>query len=117
MDDRELYEIEVRVNAASPGPWFQGYWSGKCGLYHGQPAHPGPPACVYTYHLVEGDDYFDRYVSGPEPVTIVGAGENGPMISRQDAEFIANARQDIPRLLAEIARLKHAQGRPDESTT
>lgn len=84
MADEELEAIRRRCDAASPGPWV---------------SH------------VEGRDH----TSGSSFVmTGVGAsrGTNieltGATVADQD--FIAHARQDIPRLLDEISRLRHQSG-------
>jgi len=80
MTDEEIEEIQIRCAAATPGPWKS---------------------------FVEGRDH----TSGSNFI-MVGEGSNrgddielvGATIADQD--FIANARQDVPRLLEEIARLR-----------
>ena len=80
MTDRELEEIRLRCEAAAPGPWVS---------------------------FVEGRDH-----SSGSNFIMTGEGENrsddieltGATVADQD--FIAHARQDIPKLLNEIARLK-----------
>jgi len=80
LDDTELEAISKRCAAATPGPWKS---------------------------FVEGRDH----TSGSSFI-MIGNGEtrsddielSGATVADQD--FIAHARQDIPRLLAEIARLK-----------
>ena len=80
LSDRELNEIRQRCEATTPGPWRS---------------------------LIEGRDH-----SSGSSFIMTGDGEsrgedielNGGTAADQD--FIANARQDIPRLLAEIDRLK-----------
>jgi hypothetical protein len=74
----ELLDIERRVLAASPGPWQS---------------------------FVEGRD-FD---SGSSFIR-VGGGESPdielPGATAADQDFIAAARQDVPRLLQEVRRLR-----------
>jgi hypothetical protein len=85
LEDAELDAIQARCNAASPGPWesfIEGrdHWSGDD-------------------FIRVGDDGADMYVSRDGPGTIRPA-------SAQDLDFIASARQDVPRLLAEVRRLR-----------
>ena len=84
-----LDEIRERVEAATPGPWFVdgpefgGLWvtayrDGES-IAGGQPVHPS-----------HKDQSF---------AVMAGLGD-------EDAAFIAAAREDVPFLLAEIARLQ-----------
>lgn len=78
MTDEELREIEVRANAASEGPWVleDGY---------------GPNCiAISAYPHNSGDVIFTT---------------DGPNFEANCA-FVINARLDIPRLIAEIRRLK-----------
>lgn len=90
MSDDELDAIEQRCAAASPGPWES---------------------------FIEGRDH----VSGDTIIRIGGpVGDEPDMYvyrerdkaSDADYDFIAHARQDVPRLLAEIRRLRN--GRNDQ---
>ena len=84
LSNEELAAIRRRCDAASPGPWVS---------------------------YVEGRDH----TSGSSFI-ITGAGATrgldieltGATIADQD--FIAHARQDIPRMLDEIGRLRQALG-------
>ena len=79
MSEKELHEIETRVNLAQKGVW--------------------------KFYL-EGRDHYcgsNFIMTGNEPqrgndLEIIGATE-------ADYDFIANAKQDIPKLIAEIKRL------------
>jgi hypothetical protein len=77
MTDHELAAIEARANAATPGPW--GWREVGSGFY--------PTAIVY-----------DR-----DDAEVV---KDTDFIVKDDLEFIAHAREDIPKLIAEIRRLK-----------
>lgn len=76
----ELAAIEERCRRASPGPWRS---------------------------FIEGRDHTsgsDFIMTGPpeargEDIEMSGATED-------DQDFIAHARQDLPRLLAEVGRLR-----------
>lgn len=91
-----LDEIEARANAATEGPW--------------------------TTHVAEGERLIRPGVLGaqipPYPVARVRLDNIGYC----DAEFIAHARSDVPRLVAEVRRLQavigatpHASARLAES--
>ena len=80
MTRDELKEIETRCLGARPSPWIS---------------------------YVEGRDHF-----GGSHFIMVGEGENRsddielPGATVADQDFIAAARQDVPRLVAEVRRLQ-----------
>lgn len=77
--------IEVRAAAATPGPW----WS----WVEGRDGHSGG-----TF-IGRGDNRqrsTDLYLS---------SGESNA-VTDEDHDFIAHARPDVPRLLAEVRRLR-----------
>ncbi|WP_329266828.1 hypothetical protein [Streptomyces sp. NBC_01451] len=101
LTDEELAEIEELAGAATPGPW----------------------------HVRQLDDDFAMSLVAISTVPDTGAGERWPDFDHrqivaatlvqqpryvdvaderwdENANFIANARQDIPRLIAEIRRLR-----------
>ena len=80
LDDNELEAIRQRCDRAKPGPWKS---------------------------FVEGRDH----TSGSSFIMTGTDGNRGEDIelsgaTAADQDFIAHARQDIPRLLFEISRLK-----------
>ncbi|MBE9586834.1 hypothetical protein IM792_20465 [Mucilaginibacter sp. JRF] len=77
ITDFELEEIEARCANASPGPW-KAYIEGR--------DHESGSDFIMT-----GSD---------EDIEMLGA-------TVADYDFIANAKQDIPRLVAEIRRLRN----------
>jgi hypothetical protein len=84
MTEEELREIRERANAATPGPWKA---------------------------FIEGRDH----TSGSSFIRTNG-GADAPDIelsgaTTSDFDFIANARQDIENLLAEVEQLRAAAGR------
>ncbi|UYZ12187.1 hypothetical protein A6764_00045 [Brevibacillus sp. WF146] len=79
----ELTAIRERAEKATPGPWL---WSGAKVL-NGKYMFVPQGSYLADTLITFGDTY-----------------ENGGY----DAEFIAHAREDIPRLLAEIERLRTA---------
>jgi hypothetical protein len=92
-----ISEIIARVDAATPGPWVAAkVGSSGCGGIR--------PA----FHNHAGTDCYsdDGDPDCPAAIEIVttDGGYYGP--SWPDAEFVAHAREDVPYLLAEIARLR-----------
>lgn len=91
MDDRpplapgptDLAEIESRANAATPSPWEIN-----------APNRWGPP------------DGFVTVVGGVGDSAVVVAREHEGRSLAVDCEFIAAARSDIPKLIAEVRRLQ-----------
>lgn len=75
----ELREIMARCNAASPGPW-ESYIEGRDHL------------CGSDFIMTGGE------IRG-EDIELTGA-------THADQDFIASARQDIPRLVMEILQLR-----------
>ena len=80
VSEQRLADIQARVDAATAGPW-KSYVEGR--------DHTSGSNFIMTGEGVERGE--DIELSG----ATIG-----------DQDFIAHARQDIPMLLAEIARLK-----------
>jgi hypothetical protein len=79
----ELAAMKARIDATTPGPWTS-YFEGR--------DHTSGASFIQTATqdiYITADDY---------------AGGGGHFCADQD--FIAHARQDIPRLIAEIERLR-----------
>jgi hypothetical protein len=79
----EIAAMKGRVEATTPGPW-KSYFEGR--------DHTGGDSFIQT--LTQ-----DIYISAEDY-----AGGKGHFCADQD--FIANAKQDIPRLIAEVERLQ-----------
>jgi hypothetical protein len=92
VDTERLAEIRARVERATAGPWhvtgLPGQWLAADGYETGM-----------TYHVFESAQR--------------GDGECSSML-KEDAEFVAHARVDVPDLLAEVARLTAALARATE---
>jgi hypothetical protein len=73
-------EIRARAEAATPGPWCTDSWE----IYQGAEYEPG----------------ISQWIGE----TCRGA--TSPEQDRADADFIARAREDVPALLAELARVR-----------
>lgn len=95
-----LGEVRAREKAATPGPWLR---KNPCG--------PGCEACAREdFHGAQDAIVSDRYDG--EDIITCDSGVYGPALA--DAEFIINARTDIPKLLAEVERLeKIIQAQPE----
>lgn len=79
MTPDRLAEIKARVEAASPGPW-----------------RPGMPCDSFC--SCHGPTCHNVWAEGGADITSPCAG-----LSREDAAFIAGARQDVPDLLEGLA--------------
>ncbi len=82
ISDEELKGIRARCDAASPGPW-RSYIEGR--------DHTSGSSFIMVGEG-EGENRADD-------IELSGA-------TTADQDFIAHARQDVPRLLAEVARLR-----------
>ena len=80
MPEEELLEIETRCKAARPGPW-KSYLEGR--------DHTSGSDFIM---VGEGNTRSDD-------IELSGA-------TKEDQDFIAHARQDVPKLLEEIIRLR-----------
>jgi hypothetical protein len=92
VSDEELAAMERRAQAASKAPW-QSFIEGR--------DHRSGDDFIRIGGL--DDDEKDMYVSR----------ERTPA-SDADLDFIAHARQDLPRLIAEVRRLRHPNTATDE---
>lgn len=84
MKREELDEIRKRADKATPGPWYYTKW-----------------------HVATEPDITGGYPPNPASICETADGEYIENYNQADAEFIANARQDVPALLAEVERLQH----------
>lgn len=101
MTLEELAAIRVRVDKATPGPWYR----------------VGPPWNSYLPFVVAGDadPHVGRFVCDLDPEPADEPDEPGN--EHADAEFIAHSRADVPALIAEIERLRaDAAGNPTMSS-
>jgi hypothetical protein len=87
MTEQELNEIKVRCNKTVNGKWFA--------VIEGRDQTGG------SSFIMTGVENIDdvRNKNRGEDVYLIGA-------TVADIDFIANARQDIPKLIAEIEQLK-----------
>ena len=103
-----LKTIKERADAATPGPWVRGWWSGQLpgNKFHADCKERGPLLGTLPggYHVHPDDFYEDAHhlSMGAAPFTTVAGNydyEAGGILSDPDAAFIAHARQDISALL------------------
>ena len=87
MKKEELEAIEARETAATPGPWETTFFSEDYGAGYGETTFfvKRPDGNMWKIGLANSSE---KYVK-----------EN------YNAEFIANARQDVPVLIAEVKQL------------
>jgi hypothetical protein len=88
MTKTELEEIKARVEATSVAPWVA--------FIEGRDCESG--SSFIMTGIPKGEDIWGK--NRGEDIEIVSGAMNA------DIDFIAHARQDIPRLLEEIERLK-----------
>jgi hypothetical protein len=88
LTERDLEEIRVRAEAATPGPWKY--------MLEGRD-HTSGDSFIKTG--TDGDRHADLYLNA-----------DGHPATDEDCDFVANARQDIPRLLQEVERLRKSGG-------
>lgn len=92
MNDKELDDIEKRLNAATPGEWIYKYELNQ---------HTG---CEDTY-IVSAPPQYEFQTHADWWRTVESCGKVAGR-SHGDATFIANAHQDIPALLKEVRRAR-----------
>lgn len=86
MDEDELAEIEARANAAEPPPW----------------PLPGERRSPPDGPLSGNPNYDDRL-----PLDHEGC-EEWPWNTEENMIFAYKAREDVPRLISEVRRLRRA---------
>lgn len=86
ITDQELDEIEVRCNAATPGPWVAGR---------------GDVATIV-------DGYESKWIYAKDRYLAIASGYEIPNWEEvmANARFIAASRAYVPRLVAEVRRLR-----------
>lgn len=93
LTETDLAAIEAREQQASPGPWYP--WHRCIGVKETPDTNE---EAGLGWEIVVNRDTGAR--AWPRP-SLRGTFERG-----QDAYFVANARQDVPALLAEVRRLR-----------
>jgi hypothetical protein len=86
LSDADLDAVEARCRAATPSPW----WAWVEG-------RDGTSASSFIGRGLDGARHSDLYLST----------DPGDRVTDEDYDFIAHARQDLPRLLAEVRRLRN----------
>ncbi|WP_433513647.1 hypothetical protein ACQP2T_60525 [Nonomuraea sp. CA-143628] len=108
ISDSELQEIESRTQAATPGPWYVRFLDD---------AYAANLVAVGTAPDTGRHERWPRWhgnelvaatlIQSPEPY-VVGSDDRWD----ENAAFMAHARSDVPRLLAEVRRLRALLGNP-----
>ena len=121
-----LAEIEARADAATEGPW-EAPPSERVELYHTpDPNELADCMCQtdnseweFVSRTPEGHVHLwheEHQINGPDGKPITGNYdyEDGGVLLREDRDFIAHARTDVPALLVEVRRLQAAVERVRE---
>ena len=111
LTDAELEAIERRCAEASPGPWIAQILGSLeeakiLGRFRWAQPDPGFGPWPITPHTEVGVVWRANKMRKPDD-TPLRIGLPGVVeVTAPDAEFIANARADVPRLVNEIRRLR-----------
>lgn len=94
LTEQELVAIESRCSHATPAPWTS-YWEGR--------DHDS------------GDSFIMQHLDGQQRDLYLTFDYSPRSQARNlaDQDFIAHAREDLPRVLAEVRRLKKLIARHD----
>jgi len=87
-----LLKLRALLSEASPRPWFNGGWSGRCHMAH---AH-GRGVCKYDYSKFDQETWI---ASSKENLQIVSCDDYGEVLSKADAKLICLAINSLPALL------------------
>jgi hypothetical protein len=93
MNENELQEIKRRAEAATPGPW--------------EPQEGTKYLAMGGMGLGQEKEYFVMR-DGDDVAVCCDCSTPDGVASPENALFIANARQDVPALVAEVERLRAA---------
>ncbi len=107
MTESELVEIEARAKAATEGPWYFHNTDDNLFMNAGYiSTEPGE----LNHDGKQGMDYESNEQVDPKKIIAITLLQSPHLADCNDefenALFISHARSDIPRLLAEIYRLK-----------
>jgi hypothetical protein len=102
MTDDELDEIDDRAQHATPGPWFVRFLDDDYAMnLVAVSTLPATGRGERWPDFAAGDIVAATLIQGPIPYVNSRDG-----LWDQNAAFIAHARSDVPRLIAEIRRLR-----------
>lgn len=107
----DVEPIRNRVAAATPGPWRPvGHEHGavgcRCLSCHDTVGYlVDHPSALHCDDLVGSREAAGELNEFGKPLSSC---EMGPLLSWADAEFCAQAREDVPALLAEVDRLRRS---------
>ncbi len=102
LSEADLAEIEKRAAAATPGPWVEGYVTGRCHLDHEHTRGE----CRYDYRLeTSARGQIASLALTRDVLTTTKYG----LPSAADVAFIAAARTDVPALAAHVRVLERSR--------
>lgn len=105
MTNEELDAIEQRANRATPGPWV---WFMENSSTSG-PIEPYTGFFGGPYTRSDNSQFADLR-SGNK--TVLPADQSPALPKDEDADFIVHSRTDIPKLVAEVRRLRSLVSEP-----
>lgn len=101
IDDEELRRIEERVDNTTPGPWFVRELDDQAAM---------SMVAISTVPDSGGGERWPNFQAGEIiALTLVQEPRYAGIADEhwdENASFVAHARQDVPRLIAEIRRLR-----------
>lgn len=97
---KDIDALLALAEKATPGPWIQGMVNGRCRIKH----EHGRGSCSYDYTISTDDEYERHFVSIAPNVTLIGSDDNGPILSKSNAAFIAAASPDVVIALCKRVR-------------
>lgn len=116
LTPENLDEIEQRAAKATPGPWFWNSYSRICSapliqVDHDGPDYPDVPRPGPPFFTDEDNAWLaQRQAAYAADSTVAHVpalyGDTATGRHAADATFIAAARVDVPRLVAEVRRLR-----------
>lgn len=101
LTEADLQAIEEREQGAHPGPWER--WVGHASVHAG--VVKNDPNCIRTRN-----DSESGVVCECDEDDLGEDGDDGQQIAQANALFIAHARTDVPRLVAEVRALRQYIG-------
>jgi hypothetical protein len=105
LGERELGDIEDRVNSATSGPWFVRQLNDREFMtLVAVSTVPGSDSDGSVNELESGRNIALTLVQDPQYAAV------SDELWDENANFIAHARQDVPRLIAEVRRLRSLLG-------
>lgn len=92
--EKLLTELERLDKERTPGEWLNGDWGGRCFMNHSHQRN----SCDYKYTLNKESPC----ISLAPNITLIGYDEYGPVLNKNNAEFIVACANALPQLIKVI---------------